>query len=202
VGYFPATNDSLTRRTDWVLGVIAALLLFASVLIHELGHSFVARARGLRVENITLFIFGGVSSIEKEPDNPKDEFLVAVVGPLISLLLATLFWLIGLYVTPDSATAALIDYLVLANLGLGLFNLVPGFPLDGGRVLRSIAWAVTGDARRATRFASYVGQLVAFGMIGLGGFRVFEGDVFSGLWQNPVPGMPRRCRAESTASRV
>src|SRR6266576_5001552 len=166
VGYFPSTNDTLSRRTDWVLGVIAALLLFASVLIHELGHSFVARSRGLRVKNITLFIFGGVSSIETEPDNPKDEFLVAVVGPLISLLLAALFWLIGLYVTPDSATAALIDYLVLANLGLGLFNLVPGFPLDGGRVLRSIVWAVTGDARRATRVASYVGQAVAFAIIG------------------------------------
>ena len=182
VGYFPNANAALSRGTDWVLGIVGALLLFASVLVHELGHSVVARARGLRVENITLFIFGGVSSIAREATTAKDEFLVAVVGPLISLLLAAVFWFIAQFVPPESATGALATYLAFANFGLGVFNLLPGFPLDGGRVLRSIIWATTGDMGRATRIASYVGQAFAFAIIAWGAVRVFDGDVVGGLW--------------------
>jgi Zn-dependent protease len=182
LGYFPSTNPSLGAGTDWVLGIAAALLLFGSVLVHELGHSLVAGARGIRVDNITLFIFGGVSSIAKEASTARDEFLIAVVGPLISLILAGLFWLIGQLVPPASAVGALANYLALANLLLGVFNIVPGFPLDGGRVLRSIVWAATGDLTRATRTASYVGQAVAFLLIAWGVVQVFAGDLFGGLW--------------------
>jgi Zn-dependent protease/predicted transcriptional regulator len=182
VGYFPSTNRSLSASTDWVLGVAAALLLFASVLVHELGHSLVATARGLRVENITLFIFGGISSIAQEATSARDEFLVAVVGPLISLLLAAVFWVIAQVTPAASAVNALAGYLAFTNLLLGLFNIVPGFPLDGGRVLRSIVWALTGDMVRATRVASYVGQVFAFLLIAWGVVQVLGGDLFGGLW--------------------
>jgi Zn-dependent protease/predicted transcriptional regulator len=182
VGYFPSTNRGLGPTTDWVLGVAAALLLFASVLVHELGHSLVATARGLRVENITLFIFGGVSSIASEASTARDEFLVAVVGPLISLLLAAVFWVIAQIMPAASAVNALAGYLAFANLLLGLFNIVPGFPLDGGRVLRSILWAITGDLTRSTRIASYVGQTFAFVLIAWGVVQVLAGDFFGGLW--------------------
>jgi len=151
LGYFPMSDAGLGAATYWVLGIIAALLLFGSVLVHELGHSLVATARGMRVENITLFIFGGVSSIAAEASTARDEFLIAVVGPLISLALAGLFWLLGQIVPPASAVGAVANYLAFANFLLGLFNIVTGFPLDGGRVFRSIVWAVTGDMSRATR---------------------------------------------------
>jgi len=182
LGYFPMSDAGLGAATYWVLGIIAALLLFGSVLVHELGHSLVATARGMRVENITLFIFGGVSSIAAEASTARDEFLIAVVGPLISLALAGLFWLLGQIVPPASAVGAVANYLAFANFLLGLFNIVPGFPLDGGRVFRSIVWAVTGDMSRATRIASYVGQGVAFVLIGWGVVNVLSGNFFGGLW--------------------
>ena len=180
--YFPMSGAALGPVTYWVLGLVAALLLFASVLVHEVGHSLVAGARGLRVDNITLFIFGGVSNITREPVTAKDEFLISVVGPLISFVLAGFFWLIGLLLPAASAPNAVAGYLAYANLLLGLFNVVPGFPLDGGRVLRSIVWGVTGDMARATQVASYVGQGVAFLLIGWGVLRVLSGDLFGGLW--------------------
>ena len=182
LGYFPMSGHSAGSVTYWVLGVVAALLLFASVVVHELGHSLVARSRGLRVDSITLFIFGGVSNIEREPATAKDEFLISVVGPLTSLVLAGLFWSIGVLLPPESAASAVSGYLAYANLLLGLFNIVPGFPLDGGRVLRSIVWGVTGDMLRATQVASYVGQAVAFVLIGWGVLQALSGDVFGGLW--------------------
>jgi Zn-dependent protease/CBS domain-containing protein len=182
LGYFPTSNRDLGPATSWVLGAVAALLLFGSVLVHELAHSLVATARGLRVESITLFIFGGVSSIATEATSATDEFLVAVVGPLTSLALAGIFWAIGQVTGPASAAGAVAGYLAQANLLLGLFNIVPGFPLDGGRVFRSIVWAITGDMARATRIASYVGQAVAFVLIGWGVVNVLSGRLFDGLW--------------------
>ena len=182
LGYFPMSGAALGPVTYWVLGLVAALLLFASVLVHEVGHSLVAGARGQRVDNITLFIFGGVSNITRERVTAKDEFLISVVGPLISFVLAGFFWLIGLLLPAASAPNAVAGYLAYANLLLGLFNVVPGFPLDGGRVLRSIVWGVTGDMARATQVASYVGQGVAFLLIGWGVLQVLSGDLFGGLW--------------------
>ncbi len=150
VGWFPVLYHGFSAVTYWVLGFIAAVLLFVSVLLHELAHSVVARARGLPVKNITLFIFGGVSNIEKEPGSPGVEFQMAVVGPLTSLLIGVLafvlLFLLGQY---SSALAAILWYLGLANILLGIFNLIPGFPLDGGRVLRSIVWKIDGNLRRA-----------------------------------------------------
>ncbi len=179
-GYFPMAGES--RVADWVLGIVAAFLLFVSVLLHELGHSLVATRRGIRVDSITLFIFGGVSNITREPTTARDEFLIAVVGPLTSLALAGLFWTLGLLFPSASPATAVVGYLASANLLLGLFNIVPGFPLDGGRVLRSIVWAVTGDMVRATRIATYVGQAVAFVLIGWGVLRVVAGDFAGGVW--------------------
>ncbi len=181
-GYFPTSNAGLGAGTYWILGVLSALLLFGSVLVHELGHSLVAGARGLRVQSITLFIFGGVSSITKEASTARDEFLIAVVGPLTSLVLAGLFWLLGQVLPAGTAVSAVTNYLAFTNLLLGAFNIVPGFPLDGGRVLRAILWGTTGNMSWATRIASYAGQAVAFGMIGWGVSRLLGGDVFGGLW--------------------
>jgi Zn-dependent protease/CBS domain-containing protein len=182
LGYFPMSGLSAGSVTYWALGSVAALLLFGSVLVHEFAHSLLARSRGLRVDNITLFIFGGVSNITREPATAKDEFLISVVGPVISLVLAGLFWFIDQLLPPDSAASALTGYVGYANLLLGLFNIVPGFPLDGGRVLRSIVWGATGNMLRATQIASYVGQAVAFGLIGLGVLQALSGDVFGGIW--------------------
>jgi Zn-dependent protease/CBS domain-containing protein len=181
-GYFPMADRSAEPGAYWLLGALGALLLFASVLVHELGHSLVAGTRGLRVDNITLFIFGGVSSITREPSTARDEFLIAVVGPVTSLVLAGVFWGIATLLPVGSSTSAVARYLGYTNLLLGLFNIVPGFPLDGGRVLRSIVWGLSGSMVTATRIASYVGQAVAFLLIAWGVIDVVSGDLFGGLW--------------------
>ena len=186
-GYFPLQIPGAGAPTYLILGLIAALLLFASVLLHELSHSFMAQARGLKVRDIILFIFGGVSNIEQEPETASTEFLTAVVGPLTSLVLAGVFWGLALLVTPPvhqpgAAAAAVLQYLAFINFLLGLFNLIPGFPLDGGRVLRAIVWGLTHDFARATRIAGGLGQLVAYGFIFWGLYQSFFLGDFGGLW--------------------
>jgi Zn-dependent protease/CBS domain-containing protein len=181
-GYFPSVVPGFGAGTYWALGVIAALLLFVSVLLHELSHSLVARSRDLKVDGITLFIFGGVSNLRSEAATARDEFLVAVVGPLSSLVLAGVFWLISQALPSLSPSAALFAYLAFVNLLLGLFNLVPGFPLDGGRVLRSLVWGATGDMQRATVVAAYAGQAFAWLLIVWGFVRLLSGDFLGGLW--------------------
>lgn len=187
VGYFPVLMPGENVVVYWVLGLVAALLLFVSVLLHELSHSFTAKARGLKVRDITLFIFGGVSNIEQEPESARDEFLVAVVGPLTSLVLAAVFFGLEQLVSPPvrrvgAGAAAILQYLALINFLLALFNLIPGFPLDGGRVLRSIVWGITRNLQTATRVAGFIGQLVAYGFIFWGLYQTFFRDDFSGLW--------------------
>jgi Zn-dependent protease/CBS domain-containing protein len=183
VGWFPVLYHGFSAITYWILGFIAAILLFVSVLLHELAHSVVARARGLPVKNITLFIFGGVSNIEKEPGSPGIEFQMAVVGPLTSLLIGALalvlFYLLG---QNTSALGAILWYLGFANILLGIFNLIPGFPLDGGRVLRSIVWKIDGNLRRATRIVTVVGQIIAYLFILGGIWLFFAGYFIDGLW--------------------
>jgi len=169
-----------------ILGVITALLFFMSVLLHELSHSFTARLRGYKVSEIVLFIFGGVSNIEEEPRKAGDEFLIAIVGPLASFIIAGVcFGLLQLFHPPldiaGASVAATLQYLALINVLLGLFNMIPGFPLDGGRVLRSIIWGITHNYRLSTRIAGTIGQLFAYGFILWGLFQTFMGD-FSGLW--------------------
>ncbi|HEV8637098.1 MAG TPA: site-2 protease family protein [Chloroflexota bacterium] len=187
-GFLPATYPGWAPGTYWAVGAAAGLLLFVSVLVHELSHALVARARGLPVKSITLFVFGGVAAIEGEAESPLDEFLVAVVGPLTSAAIAALAWLgarqLGATFPPGGGGvgAAVLTYLAIANGLLAVFNLIPGFPLDGGRVLRAIVWAVSGSLRTATNVSSYVGQLVAFGLIAWGVLGMLGGDVLGGLW--------------------
>lgn len=181
-GYFPQELPGYGAGTYWLLGVIYAVLLFASVLIHELAHSLVARSRGLRVDSITLFIFGGVSNLTREPATPGEEFAISVVGPLSSLVLAGVFWGLTQVLTPHTPAGAVVSYLSFVNLLLGAFNLVPGFPLDGGRVFRSIVWGASHSLRRATFIASYTGQAFGWLLIFYGVARVLSGDLFGGIW--------------------
>jgi Zn-dependent protease/predicted transcriptional regulator len=182
-GFFPANYPGWAASTYWVVGIIAALALFGAVLLHELSHSFVALARGHGVHSITLFIFGGVSNLTTEAEDPKDEFLISVVGPLTSFAIAAVCWLAAQALRAgDSPLGAILSYLAFINVMLGVFNLVPGFPLDGGRVLRSLVWAATGSLRRATEIASYVGQGVGFLMIFWGVAQVLGGNFLGGLW--------------------
>ncbi len=181
-GYFPAVIPGIDSTFAWVLGVVAALLLFASVLVHELAHSFVARSRGLEVDSITLFIFGGVSNLSSESPDARTEFAIAVVGPITSFVIAAVSYGIAQLI-PDPAWQAVVGYLAIVNALLGAFNLIPGFPLDGGRVLRSIAWGITKSLRRATEIAVGAGQIVGGLFILWGVIQIFSGgDLINGLW--------------------
>jgi len=180
--YLPKAHAEASRALDWGLGLITSLLFFASVLAHELAHSFVAKKQGEEVSSITLFILGGVAQIKEEPDEPLKEFGMAVVGPLTSFALAAVFFLLSALLAPVSGPAgSAAFFLFSANLMLGAFNLLPGFPMDGGRVFRSIVWKITGDLKKATRLASLVGDGIAFLMIFAGVFVILRGD-FGGLW--------------------
>lgn len=182
-GWFSVNYHGWSESTSWTLSILATLLLFFSVFLHELAHALVARARGLHVKSITLFLFGGVSNIEQEPPAPGIEFQMAVVGPLTSLLLGGLSWLLFLLVGDRAAPlSAILGYLALANVFLGVFNLIPGFPLDGGRVLHSMIWKVRGSVRAATRIATKVGQFIAYFFIFSGLLAFFRGNFLDGLW--------------------
>jgi Zn-dependent protease len=164
-------------------GLLTSVLFFTSVLLHELSHSIVARSRGLPVEDITLFLFGGVSEIADEPESPTTEFLMALAGPATSLLLGGVFLVLSALVGRSSRLLSIMSlYLGQINLGLGLFNLIPGFPLDGGRVLRSILWNRNQDLRRATRTASLIGQGIAYLFIVVGIWQIFTGQWINGIW--------------------
>ena len=168
-----------------VLGLLATVLFFGSVLVHELAHALVSQARGIRVQDITLFLFGGATRARVESRGPGDEFLIAVVGPLTSGLLGGLFGIVaglgrgGLLSRPLAGT---FGYLAWVNLVLAAFNLVPGFPLDGGRLLRSAIWKATGSLRRATRVASLAGQAVGWLLVAAGVVSLLAGDLAGGIW--------------------
>jgi Zn-dependent protease len=181
-GYFLSEYPDLPKTAQWLLGGATSLMFFMSVLLHELGHSIVALRNKIPVRGITLFIFGGVAQIGKEPQTPGVEFRIAIAGPLTSLALAGLFGGLWLLDRAQPYLAAPSIWLARINLILGLFNLIPGFPLDGGRVLRAIIWKITANFYRATQIASYAGQAVAFGFIGLGLLTILRGNFFNGLW--------------------
>ncbi|HEY6130250.1 MAG TPA: site-2 protease family protein [Candidatus Acidoferrum sp.] len=167
----------------WSAGVITSLLFFASVVFHELAHSIVAQHYKLPVVSITLFVFGGVSAIERDPASPVQEFNIAIAGPLSSLVLAAAFWALTLVLPVGTVPGAICFWLAETNAILALFNLVPGFPLDGGRVFRAIVWGVTHNLPRATRAAGTAGKFIAWLFIVFGGWRaLFHGDFVSGLW--------------------
>jgi Zn-dependent protease/CBS domain-containing protein len=166
------------------LGILGAVLFFGSVLVHELAHALVSQARGIRVQDITLFLFGGATRARVESRGPTDEFLIAVVGPLTSGALAVLFGIIasvGRDVLP-TPLAGTFGYLAWVNLLLAVFNLIPGFPLDGGRVLRSAIWRATGSFARATRIASMSGQAVGWLLVALGVVSLLAGNLAGGIW--------------------
>jgi Zn-dependent protease len=182
VGYFPQALPDLPVGALWIKGLVAALLLFASVLLHELAHSIAALRYGIPVSGITLHIFGGVSQLEREPEHPRSEFIIAVVGPLTSFAIAGVLALaLALPVLGEGARATA-RYLVFVNVLLGAFNLIPGFPLDGGRVLRAILWHLKGNMAWATRVAARTGGVFAAVLIGLGILRAFTGELIGGLW--------------------
>ncbi len=182
-GWFAVLYPGWSPALYWITSTIAALLLFVSVLLHELAHSVVARTRGLTVKNITLFIFGGVSNIEQEPSSPGIEFQVAIVGPLTSILIGALAALLLLPLRGNtSPVTAVLGYLAYTNILLGIFNLIPGFPLDGGRVLRSIIWRISGSLRTATRAATISGEVIAYLFILAGIWLFFAGSVLDGIW--------------------
>jgi Zn-dependent protease len=164
------------------MAIVTAIVFFASVLLHELGHSIVARLHGIPVRNITLYLFGGVSQIDSEPPGATAEFLIAITGPAVSLLLAALFSAIQHLVPTGTPLWGLAKYLAYINLALAIFNLIPGYPLDGGRVFRAAVWAVTGNMRRATRLAANVGRFFAFAFIFIGILEVIRGDIGDGVW--------------------
>ena len=203
-GVFPAWHPDWSATLCWTTGLAAAVLFFVSVLLHELSHAIVGRANGIGFSRITLFVFGGMAHMEGEPPSWRSEFAMAIVGPLTSLALGILFLTVaGLFfdtgrIDPDDPmgtiraagpVATLLLWLGPVNILLGVFNLVPGFPLDGGRVLRAFAWGVTGDMRKATRWASMGGQVFGWILMGSGlamllGFTVpvFGRGAVNGLW--------------------
>src|SRR5579859_170904 len=182
--YYDTTFHGWGRGTAYLVGAISTVLLFVTILIHELGHSFTARRLGLPVNSITLFLFGGVSNLTTEPQSPRIEFLMTAAGPLTSLILAGIFYLLHTAAGGGASEfSAVLGYLASVNLILAIFNLIPAFPLDGGRVFRSIAWKITSSMTRATRLATTFSKLFAYLFIGGG---LLEGLVFgqlgSGLW--------------------
>lgn len=177
--------EDLTSPVVLGAAIVAALLFFASLLAHELGHAFTSLDRDIPVLSITLFALGGVTESTREARRARDEFVIVGIGPFISLVLAALFGLAFTAVTPHQPFAVVFGYLAWANLLLAIFNLVPGYPLDGGRLLRSVLWGLTRNPHRSTRWAARVGQLFALALAGLGIWALLrpEGGAFGGLWE-------------------
>jgi Zn-dependent protease len=180
-GYFPAQRPDLPAASYWGKGLIASALFFLSILLHELGHALMAMRNGIRIRSITLFIFGGVARMETDPPDGAVEFRIAVVGPIVSLGLAALFHGVAALPFLGEGTRAVARYLALINLVLAVFNLVPAFPLDGGRLLRGLIWRKTGKVR-ATRIASGAGTFFAYFLIVSGVFQMVGGAPIAGIW--------------------
>jgi Zn-dependent protease/CBS domain-containing protein len=182
VNYYPAEFKGATSVEYWVMGAVTAILFFASIVVHELAHSWVALRYKVPVQRITLFIFGGVSQIAGEPPSASAEFLIAVVGPLTSFALAAVFFFLERLLVNLPPALAVAKYLALINGILGLFNLVPAFPLDGGRVFRAIVWGANKNFRRATLIAASTGRFFGFLFIVWGVWQVLRGNIVNGLW--------------------
>lgn len=184
-GVFPQQAPGLGGAVYLLMGVVGTLLFFASLVVHELSHAIIARRRGIEVESITLFLLGGIARTRSEARTPGDEFRIAAVGPLTSLLIATVLGglgMIGMSAGWHIGVVVVLQYLALLNLVLAIFNLLPGFPLDGGRVLRAAVWHFTKDQTRATRVAAASGRIMAYVLFALGALQIFSGAVLGGIW--------------------
>lgn len=187
--FFGEAAPTLSPAAYWIMGLIAALAFFVCILLHELGHAIVARRRGMPIRGITLFLFGGVAELEGEPPSASTEFWMAIAGPIVSLLLGLGLGLlaeIGYHNGWPPPVVLVLGYLGFVNLLLLVFNLIPAFPLDGGRVLRSILWGTTGSLRRATRWASATGQAFAWLLIAWGIVQFFGGNWLGGIWSGLI----------------
>jgi Zn-dependent protease/predicted transcriptional regulator len=184
-GFFPAVYPGLEPAVYWAMGLAGMVGLFFSLLFHEFSHSLVARRRGMEISGITLFLFGGVAEMTAEPPDPKSEFWIAIVGPASSVLLAGVFYAIAVVMQAQGLPSHIFgvaSYLGFINIILAAFNMVPGYPLDGGRVLRAALWGWKGDIRWATRWASGVGQAFGLVLVGLGILAVLTGNFVGGMW--------------------
>jgi len=187
-GHFQENNPGWSDGLRWGVAIVTALLFFAAIVVHELSHAIVAKMRGLPVRSITLFALGGVAQIEKEAADAKTEFWMGIIGPITSFVIGVVC--LGITVAlgwrppefPQTPLPAMLMWLGYINIGLAIFNMIPGFPLDGGRVLRGAIWWITGNAKRATTIAARVGQFIAFAMIIYGVMQFFRGAGFNGLW--------------------
>jgi Zn-dependent protease/CBS domain-containing protein len=176
--FFPGWETA----TYWIVAALSSLLLFTSVLLHEFGHAITAQRKGIPVRSITLFIFGGVASIAEDSESARDEFAIAIMGPVVSVAIAVFSGVMYLLVGPfQDQLAAIFLYLTVVNTVLVIFNMIPGFPLDGGRVFRAALWAWTGSVEKATRYASMTGVMIGYAFIILGIFTVFV-VLFTGIW--------------------
>jgi Zn-dependent protease len=182
VGYYPAEFQGWSTIPYWILAAVTALLLFVGVLLHELGHAVVASHYQVPVRGITLFIFGGVAQMDEEPPNAVAEFWIAIAGPLVSFAVAAVLGLLQAALSGAAPLLALAKYLAYVNGTLALFNLIPGFPLDGGRVFRAVVWAITHNFRRATLLAANLGRGVSLLFIVVGVWQVIDGNISTGLW--------------------
>lgn len=183
--YFPSVLPDADTGIYLPLAIFAMLGFFASLILHELAHSVVARRYGVEIKGITLFVFGGVAELGSEPKTAGSEFLIALAGPVVSLMLALGFWFVSFLLSAMdiSAVSSAVGYLALLNLILGLFNLLPAFPLDGGRIFRAYLWSRGSDFLTATEKAARLGSLFAYGLMGFGLLNMFSGGVIAGLWQ-------------------
>jgi Zn-dependent protease len=184
IGYYPRATPPISGAAAWLLGAAAALLLFGSVLVHELSHALLARRAGIQVPRIRLFLFGGVSEMASEPQDPVTELKIAGAGPLTSLGLGGLFYLLGRTGLPAAVPGGqqTVAYLTFINIALAIFNLLPGFPLDGGRILRAWLWARRRDLVSATRTAGRAGSVVGYALMGVGLYYLFLGAMLGGIW--------------------
>jgi len=180
--YFPSVLPGLNKGLLILITIVTVILFFTSVLIHEMSHSLVARRRGTSVKRITLFIFGGMAQIEKEPETPYSEFIMAIAGPTASFVMGIIFGVVWIFTVNIAPVREPVKYLAIINIMLGVFNMLPGYPLDGGRVLRSIVWRVTGNLERSTFIASTTGRVIGFMIIAVGIFFIFMGNFLNGIW--------------------
>jgi Zn-dependent protease len=182
VGILPQAHPELSITALWLLGTVTSLLFAISVLLHELGHGYVALRNSIPVKNVTLFVFGGLAQISQEPPTARVEFAIAIAGPLVSLALGLCFGAVWLLAPNLTYLAAPSEWLARINLSLLAFNIIPGFPLDGGRVLRAILWHFSKSQASATRTTAITGEVIAFGFIGAGLYSIISGNLYNGLW--------------------